>query len=74
MELEAEVAQLRARQAAIEEQLQTERTEREKERADFESRVQAQIENMLRMAGIQSPNHPPGYILAFISFFFNINF
>ena len=58
-ELEAEIAQLRARQAAIEEQLQTKRAEREKERADFESRVQAQFENMLRMAGIQPPNLPP---------------
>ena len=34
-ELEAEVAQFRTRQAAIEEQLQTERAEREKEMADF---------------------------------------
>ena len=90
-ELEAEVAQLRARQAAIEVHLKTERAEREKERArqaaieeqlqteraerenewaeraperdterlDVELRVQAQIENMLRLAGIPMPSPPP---------------
>ena len=69
-ELETEVAQLRARQVAIEEQLQTERDEREKERAeraaereseklDFERRVQVQIQNMLKLAGIPMPNSPP---------------
>ena len=36
VELEAEVAQLRVRQAAIEEQLQMERAEREKEMAERE--------------------------------------
>jgi hypothetical protein len=69
-ELEVEAAQLRAHQAAMEEQLQRERedrerervegererVERERERLDFERRMQAQIEYMFRAAGIQPPN------------------
>ncbi|KAM7464947.1 hypothetical protein LguiB_012509 [Lonicera macranthoides] len=60
MELVAEVAQLRADQVAIHEQLQrervereTERAERERERVDFERKLQAQIEYVIRAAGIQ---------------------
>ncbi|KAM7489159.1 hypothetical protein LguiB_026643 [Lonicera macranthoides] len=73
MELVAEVAQLRANQVAIHEQLQRERAERETERAerererdrereraeqerervDFEHKLQAQIEYVIRAAGIQ---------------------
>ncbi|KAM7523264.1 hypothetical protein LguiA_013166 [Lonicera macranthoides] len=60
MELVAEVTQLRANQVAIHEQLQreraereTERVERERERVDFERKLQAQIEYVIRAAGIQ---------------------
>ena len=65
-EFEAEVAQLRAHQAAIEEQLQMERVEREREmaerereRLEFERMTQAQFEYMFRVAGIPPPNPPP---------------
>jgi len=55
-ERERERAELQRERAAERER---ERAERERERADFDSRVQAQIENALRMAGIQPPNLPP---------------
>ncbi|KAM7486767.1 hypothetical protein LguiA_002776 [Lonicera macranthoides] len=65
MELVTEVAQLRVNQVAINEQLQrgrakreTERAEREKERVDFERKLQAQIEYVIRAAGIQPPIPP----------------
>ncbi|KAM7466928.1 hypothetical protein LguiB_014490 [Lonicera macranthoides] len=58
IELVAEVAQLRANQAAINEQLQKERAEREMEKVDFERKLQAQIEYVIRAAGIQPPIPP----------------
>ncbi|KAM7528806.1 hypothetical protein LguiB_032216 [Lonicera macranthoides] len=53
IELVAEVTQLRANQVAIHEQLQRERAERERERVDFERKLQAQIEYVIRAAEIQ---------------------
>ncbi|KAM7526362.1 hypothetical protein LguiA_016264 [Lonicera macranthoides] len=65
MELVAEVAQLRANQVAINEQLQreraereTERAERERERVNFERNLKAQIKYVIRAAGIQPPIPP----------------
>ncbi|KAM7528840.1 hypothetical protein LguiB_032250 [Lonicera macranthoides] len=52
MELVAEVAQLRANQAAINEQLQREMAERERERVDFERKLQAQIEQYMILNGL----------------------